>query len=533
MVPAPRHRTASVALAAALVLGSLAGVARAAETVTDDAGRSLTVSQADGLDPEGQIVSVAGTGYTEEKGIYVAFCVDKGPGRLPEPCGGGIDLEGTGGSSAWISSNPPPYGRDLAVPYAAGGSFSVEIRVSAVIADHDCLVERCAIVTRNDHTRTEDRSQDLVVPISFATFEPLPFVGAAGIAGLGAVVLAVVVRRRRAAAALVAVALVMVGCSGTGDGSGRPSPSAAEGCGPTTAAFDTDVVTPITDVPEPMLPVTVTSADGLEVTVDDVSRILPVNLYGSIAEIVFSLGLGEQVVGRDTSTTFASAAHLPNVTGAGHELSAEAILDLDPSVVLTDASIGPPEAIAQLRESGIPVVLIDEGQTLESLPDHVMAIATALGVAAEGERLVERIEGDIAAAGERIPGGVQPPTIAFLYIRGSAGVYLIGGEGAGPDAMIEGIGAVDAGSAIGLDGFRPITSEALIEAAPDVILMMTDGLASVGGVDGLLAQPGIGQTPAGAARRVVDMDDGILLNFGARTGLAMASLADAVYGSCP
>lgn len=238
------------------------------------------------------------------------------------------------------------------------------------------------------------------------------------------------------------------------------------------------------------------------------------------------------MVGRDTSTTFDAAADLPNVTGGGHELSAEAILDLNPTVLLTDASIGPPEALAQIRASGIPVVMLDDQQTLDSLPEQITAIATALGVPDAGEQLVDRVEADIAAAAASVPVDVEPPTIAFLYIRGTAGVYLIGGDGAGPDAMIEGIGAIDAGSKIGLTGFRPITSEALINAAPDVILMMTDGLESVGGVDGLLEQPGIAQTPAGANRRVVDMDDGILLNFGARTGLAMASLADAVYGSC-
>jgi iron complex transport system substrate-binding protein len=526
----PAIRVVLPALAGLAFSIATAPAAIGVDTVEDGAGRSLAVSRTDGVDPDGETLTVEGRGFTVEKGIYVAFCVDNGPGRMPEPCGGGIDLTGETGASAWISSNPPPYGRELAVAYGHGGSFSVQIRVTGAIGEHDCTVERCAIVTRNDHTRTTDRSQDLVVPIRFDRFEPVP-VATGAIAGVAVLTTLVVAWRRRSVTpAALLVGLVLSACAPTT--SPAPSGASQPACGPTTADFDVGVVTPIATDPQPALPVTVHSADGIEVTIDDASRILPVNLYGSIAEIVFSLGLGDRVIGRDTSTTFAAAAHLPNVTGSGHALSAEAILDLDPSVVLTDASIGPPEAVAQLRASGVPVVLLDDQQTIENVSDQILTIATALGVTDAGERLVDRVESEIAEAATHRPTDTEPPTIAFLYIRGSAGVYLIGGDGAGPDAMIEGIGAVDAGSSIGLSGFRPITSEALIEAAPDVILMMTEGLASVGGVDGLLQQPGLAQTPAGEQRRVVDMDDGILLNFGARTGLAMAALADAVYSSC-
>ena len=75
----------------------------------------------------------------------------------------------------------------------------------------------------------------------------------------------------------------------------------------------------------PSLPVTVASADGRTVTVADVSRIIP--LQGNLAEIVFDLGLGDHVVGRDISATFDEASHLPLVTRA-HDVSAESVLSL-------------------------------------------------------------------------------------------------------------------------------------------------------------------------------------------------------------
>ncbi|WP_308121002.1 heme/hemin ABC transporter substrate-binding protein [Paractinoplanes bogorensis] len=313
---------------------------------------------------------------------------------------------------------------------------------------------------------------------------------------------------------------------------GPEGPAATAGCGISTAKLASEDVTPLDPKPVPAMPATVDSADGRKVTVRSADRILAVNLYGSLAEIVFSLGLGDRAVGRDTSTTFPSAAGLPKVTPAGHDLSAEAILELNPTVVLADKSIGPPTVLQQLRESNIPVVMVDDERTLDAVPAHIRAVAAALGVTEAGERLVKNVQSEIDQARRGAQAGTTPLRIAFLYVRGTAGVFLIGGKGAGSDAMIQAIGAVDAGTEIGLTKFRPLTSEGLINAAPDVILVMTEGLNSVGGVDGLLELPGVAQTPAGVNRRIVDMDDGILLNFGARTGKAVEALAKAVYGPC-
>ncbi|MEU5884950.1 ABC transporter substrate-binding protein [Spirillospora sp. NPDC047279] len=336
--------------------------------------------------------------------------------------------------------------------------------------------------------------------------------------------------RRPVRALALALALILP-ASACAAGSARTTTGAvdpAATCGPSSMRVSAEV-DPLTPAPEPRTPVTVASADGRKVTVKDTRRVLALNLYGSLAEIVFSLGLGDRVVGRDASTTFPAARRLPLVTNQGHDLSAEAILKLDPSVVLADRSIGPPEALDQLRASGVPVVMVDDRQTLPAVGEHITAVAAALGVPAAGRRLNDRVNAQIEAARSTTPKTAKPLRVAFLYVRGTAGVYLIGGRGAGSDAMIQAIGAEDAGTAAGLSGFRPLTSEGMINAAPDVILVLSAGLKSVGGVDGLLKLPGIRQTPAGQARRIVDADDGTLLNFGARTGDTIKALATAVH----
>ena len=158
---------AAVAVAAAgLVLLAVPASASAADGTS---GQQLSVTPTAALDPTGQDVTVTGHGYDVGKGIYVAFCVRPRPGQLPTPCGGGADTSGSTGSSVWISSNPPSYGKGLAVPYGPGGSFRVTLHVAAQLdADHDCRKVECAVVTRNDHTRTDDRSQDVIVPVTFA-----------------------------------------------------------------------------------------------------------------------------------------------------------------------------------------------------------------------------------------------------------------------------------------------------------------------------------------------------------------------------
>jgi iron complex transport system substrate-binding protein len=318
--------------------------------------------------------------------------------------------------------------------------------------------------------------------------------------------------RRSYALVLLCLALLAAGCSVDSDTG-------------SVGARDLGAVVPIAERPPvPRLPVTVPSADGRQVQVEDVSRLVAVDMSGTLAEIVFSLGLGDRVVGRDVGTTFPAARHLPLVTRA-HDLSAEGVLALDPTLVLVDRSTGPPEALDALRAAGVEVVVVPEAWSLPEVYPRIEAVAAALGVPDAGRLLVERTRQDVEAAVAEVGRPERPLRVAFLYLRGQAGVYLMGGRGSGADSMIEAIGAVDAGSDIGLERFRPLTSEGLVLAAPDVLVLMTGGLESVGGPAGLLKVPGVAQTPAGRDRRFVAMDDGALLSFGPRTGLVVRELA--------
>ncbi|MFD8572565.1 hemin ABC transporter substrate-binding protein [Streptomyces sp. NPDC059639] len=324
---------------------------------------------------------------------------------------------------------------------------------------------------------------------------------------------------------LLALALVATACSGTTTGTAGPAT-------PAEKATTANSVEPLSPAPVPELPAMVTSADGERVTVREADRIVP--LSGSLSELVFTLGLGEHVVARDITATFTQAKKLPVVT-RNHDVSAESVLSLKPDLVLAETTTGPAEAMQQIRDAGIPVVVIGPATGLSDVGTRIRAVADTLGVPAAGKKLTRRSEDRIAAVRRTIPkpkSAKDRPRVAFLYLRGSASVYLLGGKESGATSLLEAAGAVDAGAASGLrKDFTAITSEALAKAAPDAILVMSKGLESVGGIDGMVKIPGVAETPAGVDRRVVSVEDGVLLTYGPRTDQVLASIVKQLYGT--
>jgi len=359
---------------------------------------------------------------------------------------------------------------------------------------------------------------------------------------------------RGASAVAAALVIVLLGaCSGPVDSGAAPTaagdqsvplaelallddPRAHEG--PSTALLADSAITPVADDPEQSLPVSVTSHDlagDTDVTVTSTDRILGLDISGSIAATIFGLGLGDSVVGRDISTTFPEAADLPLITSGGHAVNSEAVLALRPTVLITDGTIGPTDVILQLREAGIAVVFVDTDPSMEGVGELARQVAAALGAAPTGELLAAELQQQITDKVAEI--ATIAPTdpadklrILFLYLRGGAGIYYLFGEESGADELITSVGGVDVAGEIGWTGMKPMTDEALVAANPDLILVMTDGIESAGGVDGLLeTKPAIGLTLAGQHRRFVDMADGEILSFGPRTPEVLDALARAIY----
>jgi iron complex transport system substrate-binding protein len=250
-----------------------------------------------------------------------------------------------------------------------------------------------------------------------------------------------------------------------------------------------------------------------------------VSVGGPISEIVFALGAGGEVIGVDSSSTFpAEAARLPQV-GYQRTLSAEGILALHPSMVLASQDAGPPAALEQLRSAKIPVHVIPAEPSAAGASAKIRGVAAALGRGPQGEALVTALERSLAEA-RALAEGKPKLRVLCVYARG-AGTVLISGKGSAAAAMVELAGAESA--APGIEGSKPLTPESALAARPDVLLATTHGIAGLGGVDALLKQPGLGDTPAGKARRVVVLEDLLLLGFGPRTGEATRQLIEALH----
>lgn len=361
-------------------------------------------------------------------------------------------------------------------------------------------------------------------------------------------------RLRRAGGALIALALAagLIGCAAQAEttasaGPAEPLPALSQLVtlddprsweGPSTAILDDVVVDPVAENPAASLPVTVTSHDqtgDVDVTIDDTSRLVVMDRAGSLAATVWGLGLGELLVGRDAATTFPGTEHLPVVTGSGHTVDLERVISLEPTLVLTDGSIGPRDVVEQLRDVGIPVVFLDNDPSFEGSSQLARDVAAALGAPDAGELLAQRIEAEVAAVSTEIA-AIAPADPAdrvrmlFLYVRGAAGVYYLFGEESGADTLIEALGGVDVAGELGWEGMRPMTDEAMAAADPDLILVMSHGIESAGGVDGLLAEKtALAVTSAGQHRRFVDMDDTQVLSFGPHSAGVLTALARAVY----
>lgn len=298
-----------------------------------------------------------------------------------------------------------------------------------------------------------------------------------------------------------------------------------------SAVAEMSEVEPVTDSAQPQLPVELTDADGFDVTVTDTSRILALDLYGTYTKTLRGLGLGENIIGRTVSSSEPSLQDLPVVTESGHSLNVEAVLNLQPSLVIVDHSVGPREAIDQIRQAGVTVVVMSPQRSPDSIGTDIMDLAAVVGLPGEGEQLAERslaeLEADKQAVAELAP--EEPLRMAFLYARGDGGVFFVLGEESGSRGLIEGLGGIDVAAESGVGAPAPANAEALAELNPEVFVMMSGGLESTGDVAGLLQRPGVAQTVAGQKQRILALPDGQSLSFGPQTGELLLRGAQALY----
>lgn len=252
-----------------------------------------------------------------------------------------------------------------------------------------------------------------------------------------------------------------------------------------------------------------------------------ITLGGSVTEIAVALGAEASLVARDTTSNFpASITDLPDV-GYIRALSPENILALNPGLIIAEGDAGPPEAVAVLQAAGVPFVLVPKADEPDEIAAKIAAVATALDLLDAGAALAATVTKGLTAAAVKAAAVAAPKRMLFvLSLQG--GRVMAGGDGTEAEGIIRLSGGANA--ATGFAGYKPMTDEAILQAAPDVILMMDRaGDMAIGDTD-VLAHPALAATPAGQAQAIVRMDGLLLLGFGPRTPQAAADLYGALYG---
>lgn len=251
---------------------------------------------------------------------------------------------------------------------------------------------------------------------------------------------------------------------------------------------------------------------------------------GALTEIVYALGAQDRLVAVDTTSTHpVAASRLPKV-GYQRQLSAEGLIAMRPSVVLATSEAGPPAVIAQVRNAGVRFETVGADHTFEEVRNKIRMVAEAMSLKAEGARLDETLVRDWKATREFVAAQerreARKPRVLFLLLHSASGGLMASGEGTAADALIRYAGALNAVS--GYKGYKTLADEALIAAAPDFILLTREGLEAAGGVEKLLARPGLAGSPAARNRRFAAPDALYLLGFGPRLPQAVREVAEKV-----
>lgn len=259
-----------------------------------------------------------------------------------------------------------------------------------------------------------------------------------------------------------------------------------------------------------------------------------VSVGGALTETLYALGAQDDLVGVDTTSLYPAVARaLPSV-GYARSLSAEGVLSLRPTLVVASEDAGPPAVLRQLEATRVPLVVLDGDHRFEGALSRTRRLAELTGRLDAGRALVTRLQQEWEATRERVAqlasAGKTMPRVLFVLSH-SMGQVRVAGRETGADAMIRYAGGANAFAGLdsGFSGYKPLTPEAAIAAAPDVILGTDQGVAAAGGIDGLLRLPGLAQTPAGRTRRVVSQDALLLLGFGPRLPQATLLFAEAIH----
>jgi iron complex transport system substrate-binding protein len=252
-----------------------------------------------------------------------------------------------------------------------------------------------------------------------------------------------------------------------------------------------------------------------------------VSIGGTITEILYDLGAQDRIIARDSTSIFPQeAASKPDV-GYMRALSAEGILGQKPDLILMEEGSGPPPVIEILKASQVPMAVIATPPDAGKIGQKIRDVGAAVGLSEEAEALAAETEQGLKALAMDVAKITGNKKKVLFVLSLSNGRIMAGGADTEAGAIIEMAGGINAAPTI--NGYKPMSDEAVIAAQPDVILAMTSTGGHAITPEKVFSLPSMQTTPASANKALVNMDGLLLLGFGPRTPQAARTLAGQIY----
>jgi iron complex transport system substrate-binding protein len=244
-----------------------------------------------------------------------------------------------------------------------------------------------------------------------------------------------------------------------------------------------------------------------------------------INEFLYAIHAESVLVARDLTSIYPpQIARLPSV-GYHRALSAEGIISMHPTLLLTDGNLGPDAVVKQVKQVGIPVVIMAPGST----PDSAQLLMTELGRQFHHERDADTViahwRSDMAAVlADTIKwANGAKPRVLIMHMGQIANSYLALKRGSAGDQVVRWAGGTNAVDSVG--GMMRLTPELIAKAAPDIIIATDVGFDRLGTADKFAEMPGVAETPAGKSKRIYRVDETEVMYFGPRTAASLRKIA--------
>ena len=246
---------------------------------------------------------------------------------------------------------------------------------------------------------------------------------------------------------------------------------------------------------------------------------------GSLTEIVFALGAGDEVVGVDKTSSYPEKVkQLPQI-GYWKLLNIEGVLSLKPTLFITLNDVEPDNVIEKVSESKVDVLALQRVPgTIELLYENIGKIASKLNKQKEGELLINRIKTNLANIQTKI--ATHPQKTKVLSLMSMGGTNSVAGKNTTIDALI----AIAGGENLAKhNSFKSYTAESIIAINPEVIILNKYSIDQLGGLDKIATIPGITETGAFKNNRITIIDDSYLFGIGPRVDEATKLLFQSFY----